>query len=418
MSFRNRLTVFFIVLVILPMIVVAAVGFVLASDSEQGKTDARLSESQRSASGLFREKQDMAENAARTIAGDQELAQAIQDGRRGPIQARLDELARANGIRRGVMTLQKAGRFETGRGDVLAPARTRLLDARGATAGVLTLSAVGAEEYAQLTERVTGADVVVRSGSNMLTSTLPDAGAERLPDQGQVEIGGRGLRVTGFDGPGFSGGRVQVRLLAEPENAGLSGASIEVIAILLAALIAAFAFALTVSRSLQAQIERLLDAARKLAGGDFGIEVPTEGNDEFAALGTEFNLMARELQKRLEELQLERRRLREAIRRTGQSFAKGLDRDAVLEIAVQTAVDAVGADCGRAVLWLGSQARPQQVAAEGDVEGYRDAIDAAEAAARAAEDVVEADLADDFALSHPLRAQEGGRILGMLTVAR
>ena len=31
MSFRNRLTVFFIVLVILPMIVVAAVGFVLAS---------------------------------------------------------------------------------------------------------------------------------------------------------------------------------------------------------------------------------------------------------------------------------------------------------------------------------------------------------------------------------------------------
>ena len=39
MSFRNRLTVFFIVLVILPMIVVAAVGFVLASDSEQGKTN-------------------------------------------------------------------------------------------------------------------------------------------------------------------------------------------------------------------------------------------------------------------------------------------------------------------------------------------------------------------------------------------
>src|SRR3954447_18177676 len=112
MSFRNRLTVFFIVLVILPMIVVAAVGFVLASDSEQGKTDARLSEAQRSASGLFREKQGEAENAARVIAGDKQLAQAIQAGRRGPIQDRLNELARANGIRRGVMTL-KAGRLET-----------------------------------------------------------------------------------------------------------------------------------------------------------------------------------------------------------------------------------------------------------------------------------------------------------------
>ena len=225
MSFRNRLTVFFIVLVILPMIVVAAVGFVLASDSEQGKTDARLSEAQTSASGLFREKQDEAEKAARVIAQDRQLAQAIQAGQRGPIQARLNELASDNGIRRGVMTLQKAGRFETGRGDALAPARTRLLDAKGGTAGVLTLSAVGAEEYAQLTERVTGADVVVRSGNDMLAATLPDAGAERLPDQGEVEIGGRALRVTGFDGPGFSGGRVQVRLLAEPENGGLSGAS-------------------------------------------------------------------------------------------------------------------------------------------------------------------------------------------------
>ena len=36
MSFRNRLTIFFIVLVILPMVVVATVGFVLAAASEQG----------------------------------------------------------------------------------------------------------------------------------------------------------------------------------------------------------------------------------------------------------------------------------------------------------------------------------------------------------------------------------------------
>src|SRR5215207_7523337 len=127
MSFRNRLTVFFIVLVILPMIVVAAVGFVLASDSEQGKTDARLSEAQRSASGLFRESQDQAEDA---------------------------------------------GRFQTGRGDVLAPARTRLIDAGGENAGVLTLSTVSAQEYAELVERVTGADVVVSSGGDMVVTTL------------------------------------------------------------------------------------------------------------------------------------------------------------------------------------------------------------------------------------------------------
>jgi diguanylate cyclase (GGDEF)-like protein len=418
MSFRNRLTVFFIVLVILPMIVVAAVGFVLASDSEQGKTDARLSEAQRSASGLFREYQDRAEAAARVIARDPQLSEAIEAGRRGPIQKRFDELAQDADVVRGVMSLREAGRFETGRGEVVAPARTRLIGASGASAGTLTVSVISAQQYAALVERVTGADVVVSSGDNMVVATLPDAGAERLPERGEVVIGGRGLRVTGFDGPGFDAGRVQVRLLSERENGGLSGSSLEVIAILAAALIAAFAFALTVSRSLQAQIQRLLEAARRMAAGDFRIAVPTEGNDEFAALGMEFNRMARELEKRLEELQLERRRVREAIRRVGQSFAKGLDRDAVLEIVVQTAVDGVGADCGRAALRTGPQGRFEQVTGEGDVDRYRDAISAAEAAALDAEKVVETELGDAFALSHPLRAQEGGRILGMLTVAR
>src|SRR5512132_3645622 len=96
MSFRNRLTTFFIVLVILPMVVVATVGFVLASDSEQGKTDARLFEAQRSASGLFREFQDRAELAARDIGQDARLSAAIQSGKRRPIQARLTALASEN----------------------------------------------------------------------------------------------------------------------------------------------------------------------------------------------------------------------------------------------------------------------------------------------------------------------------------
>jgi diguanylate cyclase (GGDEF)-like protein len=418
MSFRNRLTVFFIVLVILPMIVVAAVGFVLASDSEQGKMDARLSQAQRSASGLFREFQDRAEASAQVIGKDPALSGAIQQRDREALQRRLDALAKDARAARVLMTLPGTGRFESGGAEVVAPARTRLIDDRGANAGALTVSVITAQDYAKLAERVTGADVVISRRGAVVASTLSDAGAERLPEKGEVEIDGRMRRLIGFDGPAFDGGQVAVRLLAENESSGVSGSSFEVIAILLAALIAAFAFALTVSRSLQAQIDRLLHAARRLAGGDFRIAVPTEGSDEFAALGTEFNTMARELERRLDELQLERRRLREAIRRVGQSFAKGLDRDAVLEIVVQTAVDGVGADCGRAALRTGPAARLEQVAGEGDVARHRDAISAAEAAALDAERVVETEVGESFALSHPLRPQEGGRILGMLTVAR
>jgi diguanylate cyclase (GGDEF)-like protein len=418
MSFRNRLTIFFIVLVILPMVVVATVGFVLAADSEQGKTDARLSSAQRSASGLFREFQDRAELAARSIGRDARLSAAIEAGKRGPIQARLDALATENRAVRTVMSVEGAGRFETGRGEALAPARTRLIDAKGATAGVLTVSVISAKDYALLVERVTATKVVIASAAGMIFSTLPDAGAERLPSRGEVEIAGDKRRLAGFDGPGFAGGRVNVRLLSEVEGGGLSPAALEVLAILIAALIAAFAFALTVSRSLQSQIQRLLTAARKMADGDFGVEVPTEGSDEFASLGIQFNEMARQLEGRLAELQLERKRLREAIQRVGQSFGKTLERGAQLEIALQTAVDGVGAHAGRAALRTESHGRFEEIAGEGDVNRYRDVIGAAEAAALDAGTTVETELGGAYALSHPLRAQDSGRILGMLSVAR
>ena len=117
---------------------------------------------------------------------------------------------------------------------------------------------------------------------------------------------------------------------------------------LAAFLIAAFGFAVAVSRSLQAQIARFLAGARRLAAGDFSTEVPIEGRDEFAALGEEFNKMSRQLESRLEELGQERARLEDSIRRIGETFASNLDRDGLLEIVLRTAVDAVGADCGRA----------------------------------------------------------------------
>ena len=102
----------------------------------------------------------------------------------------------------------------------------------------------------------------------------------------------------------------------------------------------------------------------------------------------------------------------------GESFAKGLDRDALLEIVVQTAVDGVGAACGRAALREGPQRRFEEVASEGDVEAFREVIAAAEAAAIEAGQAAETQLGAATALSHPLSATEGGRALGLISVAR
>ena len=87
---------------------------------------------------------------------------------------------------------------------------------------------------------------MIAGRDGMIATTLPGAGAETLPARGEVEVAGSTRRLIGFDGPGFDGGRVTVRLLSEAEGGGLSKAALEVLAILIAALIAAFAFAITV----------------------------------------------------------------------------------------------------------------------------------------------------------------------------
>ena len=118
-------------------------------------------------------------------------------------------------------------------------------------------------------------------------------------------------------------------------------------AFIAAFLILAFFFALLASRALQGQLARFLDAARRLGSGDFSSPIPTVGRDEFAALGEEFNSMSRQLAHRLDELQQERARLRSSFRRIGEAFASGLDRDALLELSLKTAMDAAEADRGR-----------------------------------------------------------------------
>jgi diguanylate cyclase (GGDEF)-like protein len=189
--------------------------------------------------------------------------------------------------------------------------------------------------------------------------------------------------------------------------------------VLIGFLLLAFAFAVTVSRSLQAQIGRFLDAARRLGGGDFSTPVPTEGHDEFAELGEEFNKMSRQLESRLEELRQERQRLESSIRRIGETFASNLDREGLLEIVVRTAVDGVGADCGRATIRDEVDAPLEERARAGVAVGHEEALMAAERTALQDGSPVDVMTDGHAALAFPLRPSERpDRILGIVSVSR
>jgi diguanylate cyclase (GGDEF)-like protein len=413
-SFRNRLRLFFVVIVIIPMFAVAFVLFQLVSRSEQSQVDAQLGEAQRVAQNLYRDSTAEANAAGKAIVADDKLRLAIAKNDNALIQGSLDAASRKVKARRVLLDLTGPGKFEYGDEIGVAPARNALEDQNGRPLGRLVTSVDSVTSFAQQLESTAEVGVVMVQGDHVVGSSRPELTRADLPDNGSVEIDGTKYRVSSTEVDAFDGSKLKM-LLALPDTTSAGSPSLLVLGALAGFLLLAVAFAITVSRTLQAQVQSLLVAARAIGHGDFSKRVPAEGNDEFAALGNEFNLMAEELEERLEELRRERARLAEAIRRVGESFTKSLDRVGLLEIVVQTAVDGVEAACGRATIRHPGEERLQQVAVTGDPGAYTRALHAAEAAALDAGQIAEVELAGASALAAPLG---GDGAVGIVSVAR
>ena len=302
----------------------------------------------------------------------------------------------------------------------MAPSTRRLVDDEGNPTGEITVATLSPQEFVERMSVLTGAEYVVSAGDRQLATTHAEADAEELPDLGAVEVAGVDYRTSSFEAS-VVGGTATVSLLMPDRGTSNPGSpeSLLALGVFLGFLGLAFGFAVAVSRRLQSEIQRLLEAAQRLGRGDFAVTVPADGNDEFAALGKEFNSMARQLEARLEELQRERARLQEAIRRVGESFSASLDRVQVLEIVVQTAVDGVGAACGRATMRDGAGGRLQEVARAGEPEVFGRALHAAEAAVIDAGEVAEIQIGGASALAAPLGGTEDGdNVVGIVSVAR
>src|SRR5215218_1636540 len=91
-SFRSRLRLFFVVIVVVPMITMAVVLYQLIVASESSQTDARLSESQTVTQEIYAQETDEAGALADQVGRDQQLADALDAGDRQAVQSRLDTL--------------------------------------------------------------------------------------------------------------------------------------------------------------------------------------------------------------------------------------------------------------------------------------------------------------------------------------
>ena len=202
-SFRSRLTLFFVAIVIVPMLAVTVALFRLISDNEHGQADARVAQAQTAAIGLYGREVERAGVAAGRVARDPAMSfAALRSGnerercRPGPA-----ELLRAQRLRRIAVVSPARTLVDVGSPDATASAARTLRESGGGQIGQLRVSATTATEYTRLVRRVTGLDAAVQRGGRTIASTVPSLGDDPLPRVGTLHIDNTEFRAASFTRP-------------------------------------------------------------------------------------------------------------------------------------------------------------------------------------------------------------------------
>lgn len=428
MSFRGRLRFFFAIIVVVPMLAIGVALLSITASSERGKADAGLATALTAAFAAYDEARTAARMELRGVAGDSRLTEALTRGDRAVAARRLRSLvARDPEVVSAIVAPADGPAIRAGSPRGVAPAGADLQRSGGTRLGTLAVSVTDARTLARTVRTRTGRELLLLRDGRAAATTVP---AVRSAPAGSADLdaGGREYRTRRAAVLKSRVGREDLVVFADASdlNDAIARNRLLVGALLLAFLLLALASSVFVSRALQAQIGTFLEAARRLAGGRFDIPVPVEGQDEFAQLGREFNSMSSQLENQIAEVERKGRELNTAIRRVGQAFASGLDRQGIFDLAVQNTVQACEADGGRGRPFDVSLLREATAGAqEADLatameEAERRAVEGANTAGRDTPTLVEHEGIHGLALPLKARLGTGGAMeyLGVMSLAR
>ncbi|MEI2702378.1 MAG: diguanylate cyclase [Baekduia sp.] len=419
-SFRGRMRLFFFIVVLAPTVAVALVIFSLIESSERGQSDARLAARQGVAIRLAEEEQQRALRYARSLAREGRLADVVRNGDTSALDRLLDASVDRTDATRIAVDADGRTVSDTGAVEAMLPATVMLTD-KGRKVARLRLSVTTADRFAAKLRRVTDEPFLIRDGAEPLAASSQRFVAAPADRNGTTQIAGESYHYSTFTLPSFDSGRLAVTGFepASRTEEAITRSRWLAVFLLLGFVLLALVGGMIITRSLQHEIDTFLTAARRLGGGDFTAKIPTRGRDEFAQLGQEFNAMSDQLQAGLDDLRQERRQRASALQRLGQAFASNLDSTALLQIVVQTAVDTLGADGGRALVAPSPGRDPQPVAEVGAPDESRGAVAQAEEAVLERRMLIAVEDEDGHAMGYPLRAEDGdGQIAGVIVVWR
>jgi two-component system, cell cycle response regulator len=344
-SFKLKLVLYFLLLSLLP-VSAAFVGFTEVSErSEVRYVDSRLHAGLRASVAAYEAEVERADNSATALASNRRLQLALAK----PDLAELHRLLRgAEGLRVETASGAHVGTAPTGaieRRVAVLGAKRRL----GTVVAFLPLDDAFAERVHHRSGLESDEPVVLLRDGFIVASSAPVDGALGLPEgeTASVQLGDRGFRALAATAPAsHQGPRLAVLSPQARIDAANSATTLRLLVGLLLSLALVALVAYIQGRAIVRTVRQLVHAANAIARGQLSERVPVRGRDELALLGTSFNDMAQQLQTRLEELELERRRGREATLRFAETLAATHDIDQLLRSIVETAVESTGASGG------------------------------------------------------------------------
>jgi diguanylate cyclase (GGDEF)-like protein len=324
-SFKFKLVLWFALLALLPLAIAFYGYHSLAKRSETRRADAALQAGLRGAVAGYAARLDAAGTAAERLAADPTLQRALRGHDQRTIKTILSRVPGAhlgNGSRS--VSVVYRGRL-LGRISVSVPLNPQTLQALA-----------GGLERGDRLVVVRGARVVA-GGSGKLDLAAGRAGRVRF---GATEY--RGLETARLPGG------VSLAALTPQHriDAAVRSSEQTILVELLASLMLFGIATYVLGRSIVRTLARLVDAANAIAQGRLGGRVDVRGRDEFAQLSNAFNRMAATLELRLAELETERSRVREATARFGEALGATHDPAQLVQVVVESAVEATGAAGG------------------------------------------------------------------------
>ena len=342
-SFKFKLVAYFLLLSLLP-IAAAFWGFSsVAGQSETRRVDARLQAGLRASLADYQEKVDAAQTSAETLARDRAFQVDLQSQNAPALVAELREAT-------NVYVVAAGGALHVGRRPGFAAQRQVAVFSPRGFAGTVTAFVpfdTSLVEAVRARSGLAPADALVLVHHSTIVASSPGVVGELSLGAGRTQtLTVSGIRYRALVGPPV-GGIPGVRFAVLSPQSLIDAANATSRNRLLLGLLASLALVALVAyfegRSIVRNLRGLADAAHAIARGSLSERVPVRGKDEFAVLGTAFNDMANQLQARLDELEAERGRLRDAITRFGEGLAASHDVGQLLRVIIEAAVEATGA---------------------------------------------------------------------------